>query len=101
MKLILPNQVAQILGVSVKTVHKLVREGALNCVEVRPRIRRFSSQHVEEFISSHSLKTPIAKAADTKAIPRKIETSKTNPEKPSDRASPHTLKDIRKEFKQW
>jgi excisionase family DNA binding protein len=32
---------ALILGVSVKTVHKLVREGRLPCVQVTDRERRF------------------------------------------------------------
>ena len=38
--LLQPDQVAQVLGVSLKTVHKLVREGKLACVQVTGRDRQ-------------------------------------------------------------
>ena len=40
-KLLSPRDVAQLLGISVKTVHKLVRDGKLGCVQVTARDRRF------------------------------------------------------------
>ena len=36
--------VATLLGISVKTVHKLVREGKLLCVQVTARERRFAGR---------------------------------------------------------
>ena len=47
--------VASILGVSPKTVHKLVREGKLACVQVTSRERRFTDEQVQDFIRSHSI----------------------------------------------
>ena len=35
-------EVGSILGISTKTVHKLVREGKLSCVQVTARDRRFT-----------------------------------------------------------
>ena len=40
------SNVAQMLGISVKTVHKLAREGKLPCVQVTARERRI----VEEIV---------------------------------------------------
>ncbi|MBI5249610.1 MAG: helix-turn-helix domain-containing protein [Desulfomonile tiedjei] len=48
------SDVAQILGISVKTVHRLVREGKLACVQVTTRERRFTYQQVEDYIRSQS-----------------------------------------------
>ena len=45
-QLLYPRDVAQVLGVSVKTVHKLVRDGKLGCVMVTERDRRFSKRTV-------------------------------------------------------
>lgn len=46
--------VASILGISTKTVHRLVREGKLACVQVTTRERRFTYQQVEDYIRSQS-----------------------------------------------
>ncbi|MGO9567128.1 MAG: helix-turn-helix domain-containing protein [Desulfomonilaceae bacterium] len=48
------SSVAQILGISAKTVHKLVREGKLPCVQVTTRERRFAPEQVQQYIESHS-----------------------------------------------
>jgi hypothetical protein len=37
------NDVAATLGISVKTVHKLAREGKLSCVQITARGRRFTA----------------------------------------------------------
>jgi len=52
-----PADVAVALDVSVKTVHKLVRDGKLACVQVTARDRRFTQQQVQEFIQFRT--TPI------------------------------------------
>jgi len=51
------RDVAVVLKVSPKTVHKLAREGKLACVQVTSRERRFTHEQVQEYIRSQS--TPI------------------------------------------
>jgi excisionase family DNA binding protein len=46
--------VAALLGISIKTVHKLVRERKLASVQVTPRERRFTREQVQEYIESQS-----------------------------------------------
>jgi len=53
--------VASILGVSPKTVHKLVRDGKLPCVQVTTRERRFTREQVQEYIRSQSTSIRIDK----------------------------------------
>ncbi len=48
------KEVAAALDVSVKTVHKLVREGKLPCVQVTTRERRFTPEQVQRYIESRS-----------------------------------------------
>jgi len=48
------QEVALILKISAKTVHKLVREGKLACVRVTARDRRFTHEQVQEYIQSQS-----------------------------------------------
>ncbi len=52
--LLSPQEVAGLLQVSVKTVHKLVREKRLSCVQVTSRGRRFTPEQVQEYIRSQS-----------------------------------------------
>jgi excisionase family DNA binding protein len=46
--------VGLILGISTKTVNKLVREGKLSCVQVTSRDRRFTHEQVQEYIRSQT-----------------------------------------------
>ena len=46
--------VALFLGISTKTVHKLVREGKLACVQVTARERRFTHEQVEDYMRSQT-----------------------------------------------
>ena len=48
------SDAALLLGISVKTVHKLVRERKLACVQVTSRERRFTHEQVEDYIRSQS-----------------------------------------------
>jgi excisionase family DNA binding protein len=52
-----PREVAAVLKVPVKAVHKLVREGKLPCVQVTARQRRFTHEQIQEYIRSQS--TPV------------------------------------------
>ncbi len=53
-RLLTAQEVAKILGISRKTVHRLVREGKLPCVQVTARERRFTPEQVQEYIESQS-----------------------------------------------
>ncbi len=53
-KLLSAKDVAQILGISAKTVNKLVREGKLGCVQVTAKERRFTEEQTREYIESRS-----------------------------------------------
>ena len=48
------DEVARILGIASKTVHKLARERLLLCVQVTSNSRRFESDQVRQYIESHS-----------------------------------------------
>jgi excisionase family DNA binding protein len=48
------TDVARILGIAVKTVNKLVREGKLGCVQITARDRRFSQKHIQQYIEARS-----------------------------------------------
>ncbi len=54
MPLLRVTDVALLLGISPKTIHKLVREGKLACVQITARERRFTHQQVEDYIHSQS-----------------------------------------------
>jgi excisionase family DNA binding protein len=47
-KLLSTRDVAEILGISVKTVNKLVRDVKLGCVQVTTKERRFTEDQVGE-----------------------------------------------------
>src|SRR5208337_2954312 len=60
-KLLSAKDVAEILGISAKTVNKLVREAKLGCVQVTAKERRFTEEQIREYIESRSSKVQIDK----------------------------------------
>ncbi len=60
-KLLTAKDVAEILGISVKTVNKLVREGKLGCVQVTAKERRFTEDQIRDYIESRRSKVQIDK----------------------------------------
>jgi excisionase family DNA binding protein len=71
-RLLSAKDVGEILGISVKTVNKLVRAGKLACVQVTTKERRFTEEQVREFLESSTIKTPIdKKSAKPLDFPRK------------------------------
>ncbi|AFM27734.1 helix-turn-helix domain-containing protein [Desulfomonile tiedjei] len=58
-RLLSPKEVADILGISVKTVHKLVRDQRLACVQVTSKEKRFTQEQVQEFVRSRTIERPI------------------------------------------
>jgi len=89
------SDVAQVLGISVKTVHKLVRERKMACVQVTARDRRFTPEHVQDYIRSQSTEVRV----DKKAAP----TVSSRPKKGGDRAQSVGVdgKDLREEMRRW
>jgi excisionase family DNA binding protein len=88
------SDVALILGISPKTVHKLARDGKLPCVQVTARERRFTHEQVQQYIESQSTDTRVDKKAATKVSsrPRKGgDTGKTDVSRAS----------LRKEMRSW
>jgi excisionase family DNA binding protein len=57
------QEAALVLRISVKTVHKLVRENKLSCVQVTARERRFTHEQVQEYIRSQSTEVRVDKKA--------------------------------------
>lgn len=60
--------IAAILDISVKTVHKLARERKLACVQVTARERRFTHDQIQEYIRSQSTGARV-----DKIIPRPVQ----------------------------
>ncbi len=52
------KDVAITLGIAPKTVHKLVREGKLACVQVTRTDRRFTHEQVQHYIESCTIEIP-------------------------------------------
>lgn len=89
------QEVALIFKSSVKTVHKLVREGKLACVQVTARERRFTHEQIQDYIRSQSTEVRV----DKKAAP----TVSSRPKKGGDRAQSVGVdgKDLREEMRRW
>jgi len=56
--LLKPEQAAEYLGVRVKTVHQLVREGSLECVQVTPKDRRFTEDQIRDYVERRTVHRP-------------------------------------------
>ena len=65
-KLLSAKDIAEILGISVKTVNKLVREAKIGCVQVTAKERRFTEEQVQAYIASCSTQVQI----DTRTLTR-------------------------------
>ncbi len=87
------KDVAEILGISAKTVNKLVREGKLGCVQVTAKERRFTEDQIREYIESRTTKIQI----DT----RKRDRVKSQPPKGGEKSFGVSRADLRKEMSLW
>jgi excisionase family DNA binding protein len=71
-RLLEPRDVARIMKITLKAVHKLVRDGKLQCVQVTARERRFTPEQVQQYIESRSTEVRFdKKAAPTVSSPPK------------------------------
>jgi excisionase family DNA binding protein len=94
-KLLYPRDVAQLLGISVKTIHKLVRDGKLGCVQVTTKDRRFTQEQVQHYIESCT-KNTLAKI-DREPTVR----VRSLPPKGGEKSFGVSKADLRKEMSQW
>ncbi|MGO9570505.1 MAG: helix-turn-helix domain-containing protein [Desulfomonilaceae bacterium] len=85
------QEVALIIKFSVKTVHKLVREGKLPCVQVTARERRFTPEQVQQYIESQSTGIRV----DKKAAPAVSSRPKKGGEKSPENFGTDLVKEIR------
>jgi excisionase family DNA binding protein len=72
--LLSPGQAARILGVKVRRVHALCREGKLEYVQVGPRDRRHTAEQLQRFIDRQTVSLPKPvdrKSPDKLLFPRK------------------------------
>jgi excisionase family DNA binding protein len=93
-RLLSARDVAEILGISVKTVNKLVREGKLGCVQVTTRERRFSEEQIRDYIESRSSKLQF-----DRTIPDRV---KSAPPKGGEKSSRvFNRADLLKEIRSW
>ncbi len=92
-RLLTAATVACILGISPKTVHKLVREGKLACVQVTARERRFTHEQVEDYIRSQTTSVRVDKKA-----PRPVSSSS---KKGGTKSIGVSGTDLRKEMRSW
>ena len=81
------------LGISPKTVHKLVREGKLPCVQVTTRERRFTPEQVQQYIESQSIGVHV-----DKMDPRPVS---SRPKKGGAKSIGVSGTDLRKEMRSW
>jgi excisionase family DNA binding protein len=95
-KLLCAKDVAEILGISVKTVNKLVREEKIGCVQVTSRERRFSEEQVRAYIEAQS-KNPGELRVDMPHV-RQVSSP---PKKGGERSFGVSKADLRKEMRLW
>ncbi|MEW6352217.1 MAG: helix-turn-helix domain-containing protein [Thermodesulfobacteriota bacterium] len=96
-ELLSPSDVARTLALSERAVHKLVREGRLQCYQVTPRQRRFSPAQIEAFLDSR--KTALPKPVDTSTARRLP--SPRKPQQGREESQGETAAALRKEMRQW
>ncbi len=92
-RLFTAEDVAAILSISLKTVHKLVREGKLPCVQVTTRERRFTPEQVQQYIESQSTGIRV----DKKPAPA----VSSRPKKGGAKSIGVSGTDLRKEMRSW
>ncbi|MFC1836854.1 helix-turn-helix domain-containing protein [Thermodesulfobacteriota bacterium] len=96
MELLKPRDIAQMLGVSVQTVHKLCRKGMLEYIQIDSKNRRFTHDAVERYLEA---KTCPARHPSVTVTTRKPKSQgpRTRPSKTTKRSK----EERRKEMDSW
>jgi excisionase family DNA binding protein len=87
------SDVATLLGVSEKTVNRLVREKKLACVQVTARERRFTHEQVQAYIQSQSTSVRVDKKHHRPVLSR--------PKKGGAKSVGCSRTDLREEMRSW
>lgn len=93
--LLTPEQVAEILGISPRTVNELCNRKKLRFVQVDAKHRRFTDEMVQEFIDRQT----VPSGGQRPSMSRKQPSATTN-KHPAKGVAP-TLDSIRKELETW
>jgi len=86
------QDVALILKIAPKTVHKLVRRGKLGCVQVTEKDRRFTREQVQAYIDSQSVEV---------RIDRKGSKALSSPPKGGEKSVGFSRTNLREEMRSW
>jgi excisionase family DNA binding protein len=87
------EDVAKILKIAKKTVHKLVREGKLGCVQVTEKDRRFTPEQVQAYIDSQTVNVRIDK--------KSVKPVRSTPPKGGEKSVGFSRTDLREEMRSW
>lgn len=90
------GEASEYLKVSVRTLHGLVRKGKLACIQYNQRVRHFTKEHLEEFISSQHV--PVRKESRKNRLPERTVKRKRESRREVGNTDPAAL---RAEMRQW
>jgi len=93
------QDVARILKSSVKTVHKRVREGKLECVQSSLKDRKFTREQVQAYIEAQSTEVRIDKKG-SKPVPSAPKKGGDNKESRQEKAK-DSWASLKKEMSRW
>jgi len=93
------EDVAKILKISVKTVHKRVREGKLGCVQGSPKDRKFTRKQVQAFIEAQSTEVRFDKKG-SKPVPSAPKKGGDDTESRHEKAK-DSWASLKKEMSRW
>jgi len=97
--LIDPGEAARILGVKLRRVHALCREGKLEYVQVSPRDRKHTAEQLQRFIDRQTISLP--KPVDRKSPDRLISPPKRGGDKRNCKGDSLDKAQLRKEMRSW
>jgi excisionase family DNA binding protein len=102
-KLLYPRDVAQVLGISIKTIHKLVRDGKLGCVKVTERDRRFSKEQVQYYIEGCTKNAPakIDREPSVRVDTPRVRQVSSPPKKGGGDSVRFSRRTLKEEMRQW
>jgi len=101
MKLLKPEQVADIFGVPVKAIHKLCRYKIIDHIQVTSKQRAFTPDQIQEFIERRTVKATDSGRERESCDPNRSGDSEITNHKPQDRNKVVDLISLKKEMKQW
>ncbi len=97
--LLTPEQVAEYLGIKTKTVHQLVRDGKLACIQLSARDRRFTTEQIAAFIQTRVIELP--KPVDRKSPSKLPFPQKGGDQRKSTGDSLSERKKMKEELRSW